>query len=204
METNDKNPIFVPKIVHIHGEIDDTNAAKAIDQMYAVRSYMKETVVINERVMIEERSAKATILLKKNPEITLRVSSTGGGVYDMLSILDTMENLKRTIAIKTIATGYVMSAAVPLIAFGTKGRRFAGKRCQFMIHGIAGGAYGKLVEIVETTKHLKHLQKLYIEALLATTNFPPKKFEEIVKSRGEFYFTSQEALKFGIIDKIID
>ena len=74
--------------------------------------------------------------------IKLYVSTHGGIVSDMFSIIDIMEDVKKECPIETVGVGKVMSAGVLILAAGTKGKRKIAKHCRVMLHSVMSGHHG--------------------------------------------------------------
>lgn len=136
-----------------------------------------------------------------NKPIYLVVSSYGGSVDEMFSLYDTIKFLP--CPVHTVALGKIMSAGVLLLAAGAKGQRMMGKSARLMIHPISGGAWGNVFEVVNATNEHVRLQKQLVDNLIQQTSMTEKTIEKIMRSGHDYFMTPEEALKFGIIDRII-
>jgi len=136
----------------------------------------------------------------KSP-IHLIVSTYGGSVDEMFSLYDTIKFLP--CPVHTIALGKVMSAGVLLLSSGVKGKRLVGKNTRIMIHPISGGTIGNIFETINSTEEMKRLQDRMVEALTEETSMSQQKIEEIMKKGHDFFIDAKEAVKLGIVDKII-
>ena len=116
-----------------------------------------------------------------------------------MAIYDTMKYIKCDIV--TICVGLCASMGAFLLAGGTKGKRFALENSEIMIHQPSGGASGVASDIEIATKRIVKLKEKLNHILSTNTNQPYKK---IVKDTERDYFMdANEALNYGIIDKII-
>ena len=136
----------------------------------------------------------------KSP-IHLIVSTYGGSVDEMFSLYDTIKFLP--CPVHTIALGKVMSAGVLLLSSGVKGKRLVGKNTRIMIHPISGGTIGNIFETINSTEEMKRLQDRMVEALTEETSMSQQKIEEIMKKGHDFFIDAKEAVKLGMVDKII-
>ena len=156
---------------------------------------------------VSEQSISAVIyqllyLANQNHKpIHLVVSTYGGSVDEMFSLYDTIRFLP--CPVHTIALGKVMSAGVLLLASGVKGKRLIGSSARLMMHPISGGFYGNVFESMSETNEFKRLQDLMVGALQKESSMTKEKIEQIMKSGHDYYVTPEEAIKLGIVDKII-
>lgn len=133
--------------------------------------------------------------------IHLVVSTYGGSVDEMFSLYDTIRFLP--CPVHTIALGKVMSAGVLLLASGVKGKRLIGSSARLMMHPISGGFYGNVFESMSETAEFKRLQDLMVNSLQKESKMTKEQIENIMKSGHDYYVTPEEAVKLGIVDKII-
>ncbi len=141
-----------------------------------------------------------------NPEklpIDLYVSTYGGSVLEMFSVYDVMKLVRRENTIRTYGLGKVMSAGVLLLASGTRGHRYVGKNCRVMIHSAAAVASGPVFNMVNEMEEVARLQQQYVDCLAKRTNLTKSKIKKLISQRIDVYFSAEEAVKFGIADKII-
>jgi len=132
----------------------------------------------------------------------LFLNSCGGSVYDMLSIVDLFEEAWD---LTTVATGSCMSAAVPIIAAGTPGKRFATWRTRFMLHpGWDCFEYPIEVGPLEAeVKHFKESEVLYNEIMARYCEKPVSWWNRKLSNHTPWYFGPEEAKALGIIDAVI-
>ncbi|MDD2354246.1 MAG: ATP-dependent Clp protease proteolytic subunit [Patescibacteria group bacterium] len=136
---------------------------------------------------------------EKDKEIKFYINSPGGSVSAGLAIYDTMQYIKSDVS--TICVGLAASMASVLLAAGAKGKRLALPNSEIMIHQVMGGAEGQASDIKIRAEHILKT-KAKINKLLA---FHTKKKEDVIEkdSDRDYFMTADEALKYGIIDKII-
>lgn len=129
------------------------------------------------------------------------ISTYGGAVDEMFSLYDVMKFLP--CPVNTIGLGKIMSAGVLLLASGQKGSRMIGRNSRIMIHPISGGAGGNIFEVLNEASEMKRMQDLMTELLRRETKMPKAEIDRIMKLGHDFYITPEQALKYGIVDKII-
>lgn len=129
------------------------------------------------------------------------ISTYGGAVDEMFSLYDVMKFLP--CPVHTIGLGKIMSAGVLLLASGEKGKRMIGRNSRIMIHSISGAAAGNIFEVLNEASEMKRMQELMVELLRRETKMPKAEIEKIMKMGHDFYLTPDQALKYGIVDKII-
>ncbi len=146
--------------------------------------------------------AQLLFLESENPnkEISLYINSPGGIVWSGLAMYDTMQYIKSKIM--TICIGQAASAASLLLTAGEKNMRFSLPNSRIMMHQPSGGYQGQVTDIeIQTTEIIKTKKKLnQIYAKHTSTDI--KEIEKIIER--DKYFSPDEAIKFGLIDKIIE
>ncbi|MFW9596365.1 MAG: ATP-dependent Clp endopeptidase proteolytic subunit ClpP [Paludibacter sp.] len=132
-------------------------------------------------------------------DISIYLNSPGGSVYAGLGIYDTMQFIGSDVA--TICTGMAASMAAVLLVAGANGKRSALKHSRVMIHQPMGGAQGQASDIEITAREIQKLKKeLY--TIIADHSGNP--FDRIEKdSDRDYWMTAQEALEYGMIDKVL-
>jgi len=135
----------------------------------------------------------------KGKDISIYINSPGGTVHDGLGIYDTMQFISSEVS--TICTGMAASMASVLLVAGTKGKRSALKHSRIMIHQPSGGMQGQSSDMEITVREIQKLRKeLY--TIIADHSGQP--FEKVEKdSDRDYWMTSQEALDYGMVDKIL-
>ncbi len=133
-------------------------------------------------------------------DISLYINSPGGIVDGGLAILDTINYIKCDVS--TICVGMSASMSAVLLSAGKKGKRYALPNSRIMIHQPLGGAQGQASDIkIQAEEILKMREKL--NKILAHNT--GKNLEQIENDTNrDYYLTSEEALKYGLIDKILD
>ena len=138
-------------------------------------------------------------------EISLYINSPGGSVTDGLGIVDTMNYIKCPVT--TICIGMAASMGAVLLASGDKGKRFATPNAEILIHqpligGQGGGLSGQATEIkIHADQMIKTREKL--NRILSERTGQPLEVIERDTER-DHYMTAEEALKYGLIDGIMD
>jgi len=152
---------------------------------------MNANVVIAQMLYLASKDSKR--------DIKLYINSPGGSVTAGLAIYDTMQFLKCPVS--TICIGLTASMAAVLLAAGTKGKRFALPNAEILLHQVAGGAQGQATDIEITAKQIIKMKAKLNEILAFHTGQPLAKVEK--DTDRDFYLTSEEAKKYGLIDEVI-
>jgi len=133
-------------------------------------------------------------------DISLYINSPGGSVTDGMAIYDTMNFLQCDIV--TYCVGQAASMATLLLAAGTKGKRYALPNSRVMMHQPTGGATGQTSDISIAAKEILRWREQMNKLIATHTNKTP---EEIAADTDrDFYLTAQDALEYGIVDKVIE
>ena len=132
-------------------------------------------------------------------DVNIYVNSPGGSVTAGLAIYDTMQYIKPDVA--TICMGQATSMGAILLAAGTKGKRYALPHARVMIHQPLGGAQGQATDIDIQAKEILKIKDLVQRILAEHTGQPMKKIRE--DTERDYFMDSQEALEYGLIDKVI-
>jgi|SRR6478609_8911288 len=186
--------------------VPSANGPDALEQfMMAQQPDNSRIVVLHGDVNEHTISAVIAQLLhlaniSRDP-IYMVVSTYGGSVDEMFSLYDTVKFLP--CQVHTIALGKVMSAGVLLLAAGEKGKRMIGKSARIMMHPVSGGAIGNVFEVMHETKEHRRLHDLMVNSLAAETNLKLEEIEDIMKAGHDYYITADEAIRMGIVDRII-
>ena len=135
-----------------------------------------------------------------NKDINFYIDSPGGSVSAGLAIYDTMQYIKCDVS--TICIGLAASMGAFLLAGGAKGKRMALPNSEIMIHQPSGGARGQATEIQIVAENILKTKKKLNEMLAANTGKPLEQVEK--DTDRDYYMSAQEALEYGLIDKIID
>ena len=133
-------------------------------------------------------------------DISLYINSPGGSVSSGLAIYDTMNYIKCDVS--TISVGFSASMGAFLLAAGTKGKRYALKNSEIMIHQVLGGAQGQASDVkIHAEQLLKTKAKM--NRILAENTGKPIEVIERDTDRDN-YLTADEALAYGIVDKVYE
>ena len=191
---------------------DEKNQLRAVS-LYGNLTEQKASDVVSGLLYLESTSVIETLGDPEDPESTIvevaqpikfYISTYGGNALDMFSIYDAMNMIKKnTCEIETVALGKVMSAGVPLLAAGTKGRRKIGANCRVMLHGVSGGNYGAIYTLENELQEIKWIQDRYIACLVEHTNLTKKKLKQILRKKTDVYISAKDAIKYGIADEIV-
>ena len=145
--------------------------------------------------------AQLLVLEAEDPEkdINLYINSPGGSVTAGMAIYDTMQYIKCDVS--TICIGMAASMGAFLLAGGAKGKRMALPNAEIMIHQPLGGAQGQATEIEIAAKHILQTKEKLNKILAANTGKP----YDIIAADTERdnWKTAQEAMEYGLIDKVI-
>ncbi len=132
-------------------------------------------------------------------DISLYINSPGGLVSAGLAIVDTMKHIKADVS--TICVGMAASMGAVILSSGKKGKRFILPHAEVMIHQPLGGAQGQASDIEISAKHIIQTRKILNEMLAKNTG---QKLSVVEKDTDrDFFMSAKEALKYGIVDKII-
>ena len=132
-------------------------------------------------------------------DIQIYFNTPGGSVYAGLGIYDTMQYISCDIA--TTCTGLAASMSAVLLTAGTKGKRSALQHSRIMIHQPLGGAQGQASDIEITAREIQKLKKELYTIIAEHSGNPYKKIEK--DSDRDYWMTAQEALEYGMIDKVL-
>ncbi len=132
-------------------------------------------------------------------DISIYLNTPGGSVYAGLGIYDTMQFISCDVA--TICTGMAASMGAVLLVAGAEGKRSALKHSRIMIHQPSGGAQGVAADM---EINLREMMKLKKELYQIIADHSGNTYEKIEKdSDRDFWMTSQEALDYGMIDRVL-
>lgn len=132
--------------------------------------------------------------------IQVYINSPGGLVTAGLAIYDTMQHIKAPVS--TVCVGVAASMGAVLLAAGEKGKRFSLPNAQIMMHQPMGGAQGQATEIEITAKQIIKIRERLNKILSDRTGQPLERVEK--DTDRDFYLTAQEALEYGLVDKVIN
>lgn len=177
---------------------------------YGERSYDIYSRLLKDRIIflgteINDNVANAIVaqllfLEAEDPEkdITMYINSPGGVVTSGMAIYDTMNYIKPDV--QTVCIGQAASMGAFLLSAGTKGKRFALPNSRVMIHQPLGGAQGQATDIEIQAKEILKIKDKLSEIL--AENCGKTKEEVLRDTERDNFMTAQEALDYGIIDKV--
>lgn len=146
--------------------------------------------------------AQLLFLESENPtkDISFYINSPGGVVTSGMAMYDTMQYIKPDVS--TVCIGQAASMGSLLLTGGAAGKRFALPHSRIMIHQPLGGAQGQASDIEIQAKEILRMKSMLNEIYVKHTG---KKLSEIEKSMDRDNFMGpEEALKFGLIDKVVE
>ncbi len=145
--------------------------------------------------------AQLLFLESEDPEkeINLYINSPGGSVTAGLAIYDTMQYISAPVA--TLCLGQAASMAAVILAAGTSGLRYSLPHSRILLHQPMGGFYGQATDIDIQAREIIRLKRILNEILAKHTGQDIKKVEQ--DTERDYYMSPEEALKYGVIDKII-
>jgi ATP-dependent Clp protease protease subunit len=129
----------------------------------------------------------------------LYINSPGGSVSAGMAIYDTMNYIKCDVS--TICIGMAASMGAFLLSAGTKGKRFALPNSEIMIHQPLGGMQGQASDIKIHADHILRIRAKLNNILAQQTGKPLKTIEK--DTERDNFMTAEEALEYGLVDKVI-
>ncbi len=132
-------------------------------------------------------------------DIKLYINCPGGSVTDGLAIYDTMQFVKSDVS--TIAVGMSASMAAVILSGGAHGKRFALPNAEILLHQVMGGAEGQATDIKIKAEQILRIKDKLNKILAETTGQDIKKIEN--DTDRDYYLNATDAIKYGLIDKII-
>lgn len=135
-----------------------------------------------------------------NEDISIYINSPGGSITSGMAIYDTMNFVKSDVS--TICIGMSASMAAFILACGVKGKRYILPNSEVMIHQPLGGTQGQATDIKIATDRIIKLKHRINSILAKQTGQSLKKITS--DTERDYFMNSSEALKYGLVDKIID
>lgn len=175
------------------------------------RSYDIFSRLLNDRIIFLGEEVNATTaslvvaqllyLEAQDPDkdIQLYINSPGGSVTDGMAIYDTMQYVKCDVS--TICIGMAASMGAFLLSSGAKGKRIALPNAEIMIHQPSAGTKGKVTDMEIDVEHFLRIKRNLNQILAGNTGKTAEQIKEV--SERDNWMTAQEAMDFGLIDKII-
>jgi ATP-dependent Clp protease protease subunit len=200
--------MFQKKIQSIRGALIPTVIDKTPsgERVYDIYSRLLEDRVIFLGETIDSMVANTVIaqllfLEKQDPKspITMYINSPGGHVTAGLAIYDTMQYIQCDVV--TVCVGLAASMGSIILTGGTKGKRYSLPHSEIMIHQPLGGMEGQATDIKIAADHIIQTGTILYTILAKHTGQNIKTVEKDCDR--DNYMTPEEALKYGLIDKII-
>ena len=176
------------------------------------RSYDIFSRLLNDRIIFlsdEVNDATASLVVAQmlfleaqdpDKDISFYINSPGGSVTAGMAIYDTMQFIKCDVS--TICLGMAASMGAFLLSSGTKGKRFALPHSEVMIHQPLGGARGQASDIQIQAEQILRVKATLNRILAENTGKPIEVIER--DTDRDNYMTAQEALAYGLVDKVLD
>lgn len=182
--------------------IDKTNGSEKIYDIYS--KLLKDRIIfIGDEITDDYANTIISELLFldsiSHDDINIYINSPGGSISAGLAIYDTMNFVKSNIS--TTCVGMAASMASVLLANGKKGKRYILPNSEVMIHQPLGGVSGQATDIKIVADRILYLREKLNKILAEKTG---KKIDIIKKdTERDHYFSAEEALQYGLIDKIL-
>tara|TARA_B100000700_G_scaffold311625_1_gene394147 strand:- start:711 stop:1331 length:621 start_codon:yes stop_codon:yes gene_type:complete len=198
---NDKN---IPQNNLIPMVVEQSNRGERAYDIYS--RLLKERIVFVtgpiEDYMASVITAQLLYLEAENPkkEVSMYINSPGGVVSSGLAIYDTMQYIKPEVS--TLCIGQAASMGSLLLAAGAKNKRFALPNSRIMVHQPSGGFQGQASDIERHAKEIISLRGRLNEIYVSHTGKDLKTIESALDR--DTFMTSEDAKKFGLIDKVVE
>ena len=175
------------------------------------RSYDIFSRLLNDRIIMlseEVNDVTASLIVAQllyleaqdpDKDIQFYINSPGGSVTAGMAIYDTMQYIKADVS--TICVGMAASMGAFLLAAGAKGKRIALPNAEIMIHQPSGGSRGQASDIKIQADQILRIRETLNRILAENTG---RSVEEIARdTERDHFLTAQEAVEYGLIDKVI-
>ena len=176
------------------------------------RSYDIFSRLLNDRIIFlseEVNDTTASLIVAQllyleaqdpDKDIQFYINSPGGSVTAGMAIYDTMQYIKCDVA--TICVGMAASMGAFLLSAGTKGKRMALPNAEIMIHQPSAGTQGQITDMAIHMKRLQTIKERMNTILAENTG---KSVEEVTEAcERDNFMTAQEALAFGLVDRVLE
>lgn len=196
-QANQSKNTLVPTV------IEETNRGERAYDIYS-RLLNDRIIFLGEAVTAHTANLVVAQLLflahedSKKP-IKLYLNTPGGSVYDGLAIIDTINFIEPDV--ETIGIGLQASMGAMLLSSGTKGKRYILPNSRVMIHQPSSGTEGKITDQEIALKEGIYLKKRLAEIFAKNTGKNSKQVEKDMDR--DNWMSAEEALKYGIVDKVI-
>ena len=184
--------------------IEQTNRGERSYDIFS-RLLKDRIIILSEEVNDVSASlvvAQMLFLEAEDPDkdISLYINSPGGSITSGMAIYDTMKYIKCDVS--TICIGMAASMGAFLLSSGTPGKRFALPHSEIMIHQPLGGMQGQASDIKIHADRIIKIRQTLNEILAANTGKPLDVIER--DTDRDNFLTAQEALEYGLVDKVIE
>lgn len=196
--TEPKSQVLIPTVIektHMGERAYDIYSRLLKDRIIFLGSAIDDTVantVIAQLLFLESENSEK--------DIKIYINSPGGSVTAGLAIYDTMQYIKPNVS--TICVGLAASMGAVLLAGGEKGKRFALKNSEIMIHQVLGGFEGQATDIKIHADRIMQIKKNLNTILSEHTG------KDLIKvtddTERDKFMNAEDAKKYGIIDKVIE
>ena len=176
------------------------------------RSYDIFSRLLNDRIVMlseEVNDTTASLIVAQllyleaqdpDKDIQFYINSPGGSVTAGMAIYDTMKYIKCDVA--TICVGMAASMGAFLLSAGTKGKRMALPNAEIMIHQPSAGTQGQITDMAIHMKRLQIIKERMNRIMAENTG---RSIEEVTAAcERDNFMSSQEALEFGLVDRVLD
>ena len=174
-ESNPYNKLFEERIIFLGVQIDDASANDVMAQLLCLES------------------------ADPDREISMYINSPGGSFTSLMAIYDTMQFIDNDV--QTVAMGMAASMGQLLLCAGTAGKRYALPHARIMMHQPSGGVGGTAADIAIQAEQMLYTKRMFQERVAYHTGQPQEQIE--ADSDRDRWFTAQEAVDYGFIDKVI-
>jgi len=191
------NSILIPTVIENDGRVE---------RAYDIYSRLLKERIIFLGTDVNSHTANlivAQLLFLQNEDpkkdIQIYINSPGGSVYDGMAIYDTIKHIKNDVS--TVGIGLQASMGAFLLSSGTKGKRFLLPHAKVMIHQPSSGTRGKVSDMEIDLKESLKVRELLNEILAKNTGQKLSKVEKDVDR--DYWMTAEEAVNYGLADKVI-
>ncbi len=201
---SERDPIEVYNSHLIPTVIEQTNRGERAFDIFS--RLLKERIIfltgeVNDYVS-SLICAQLLFLESENPtkDISFYINSPGGVVTSGMAMYDTMQYIKPDVS--TVCIGQAASMGSLLLMAGAKGKRFSLPHSRIMVHQPSGGAQGQATDIEIQAKEILRLRSTLNDIYV---NHTGQKLSDIEKAmERDNFMSATEAVKFGLIDKVVD
>jgi ATP-dependent Clp protease protease subunit len=181
----------------------EENGGSRETEMMGMRLLKTRTVLVSGEVNQElaERVLEKLLVLdaESHDPIRVMITTPGGSIYPGYAIYDMLRYVESPVI--GIGAGFVASMGVPILLGADKDKRFALPNTRFMLHQPAGGAMGQLQDIRIQAQEILGIRAKINELIANETGQPVEKVRK--DSDRDFWMSSEEALEYGLIYKIV-